>query len=354
MATPLYGFFNLENLFNKRVTEAGVDVVARAINASVAEHNRQVDALLSLFVRRTTEFKIRYKTPTAARLQALDEAGRARPIRPAGHYELGFPLQMAGAAWGADYVTRQKMTVQEANDATLTILSADARWVRDHILAALFVDGSWTFRDEEHGNLTVKGPASGDTDTYLIMAGADDVATDDHMLAQANAIDDSNNPFPTIHDELTEHPENGGEVVALIPTNLRSAVEGLATFHDFADPNIIPGNASDRLSGRLNVAVPGEMVGYVDKVWVAEWKQLPDNYIIGVPTDGEKPLAMREDEEAVLRGFHAVAEREDYPFWERQYMRRAGFGAWNRTGAVVYRIGNANYAVPANYGSPMP
>jgi len=62
---------------------------------------------------------------------------------------------------------------------------------------------------------------------------------------------------------------------------------------------------------------------------------------------------MREEPEAELQGFQQVARRDDHPFYESQWLRIAGFGGYNRVGAVVRRIGNGSYAVPTNYGCPM-
>lgn len=350
----LYGFMNLKDVFGKRVTEIGVETVDRAIAATVAEHNRQMSAVLSLFTRRTSDFKLRYKTATSARLQPLDAAGRARPIKTAGYYEIAFPLQSGGLAWGADYISRVKMTVAEANNETANLISADARWMRDHVLAALFSNTNWTFADDAHGNLTIKGLANSDTDQYLILSGADAGATDTHYLAQAAAIADGSNPFPTIYSELTEHPENSGEVVVFVPTSNKAAVEALTVFEPIADPNIAYGSGSDRLIGSLNVPLPGSIFGYVSKCWVAEWKALPSDYLVGVTTSGEPVLAMREHPESELQGFNRVAQRDDHPFYESQWLRYAGFGAWNRVGAVVQRVGNGAYAIPTNYTSPMP
>lgn len=351
----LYGFIGLKDLFDRRLNEVGTDVINRAITASVAEHNRQMGAFMRLFAQPTTAFKMRYKTPTVARLQPLDANGRARPIKPAGHYDVAFPLQMAGGAWGQNYLSRVKMTVEEANEATATLVSADFRWVRDHVLAALFANANWSYddKDDEAGALTVKGLANGDTDIYLIQEGADTGATDTHYLAQAAAIDNSNNPFPTIYDELSEHPENTGEVITMVPTNLVTSVGALTNFHEAADPNIRVGSATDVLVGSLGIQVPGKVIGYVDKNWIVEWKALPDNYMISVTTGGEPPLGMRQHPEAELQGFNRVAQRDDHPFYESQWLRIAGFGAWNRVGAVVYRIGNGSYAVPTGYGVPM-
>jgi hypothetical protein len=350
----LYGFVNLKDVFGQRVDDVGVGVVNDAIDATVAEHNRQMETLLSLFVTPTTEYKIRYRTPGAARLQPLDENGRARPIKAGGYYDVAYPLQDAGTAWGYTYKAGKKMTVGEANEYLATLLTADKRWMRDHIMAALFTNAAWTFADEQHGSLTIKGLANSDTDTYLIQAGTDAGATDTHYLAQANAIDNSNDPFETIYSELTEHPENSGDVVVLVPTGLKASIQGLSAFYPQADPNLSPGMATTTVRGSLGAAVPGMVFGYHEsRVWISEWKSLPAGYMVAVATGGPRPLAMRQEPETSLQGFQRVADRNDHPFYESQYLRIAGFGAQNRVGAVVYRVGNGAYAIPTNYTSPM-
>lgn len=350
-----YGFNRLKDVFDRRVTEIGASVVREAIEQSVEEHNRQMAALMDMFVMQTTDFKIKYRTPPAARLQPMDEHGRAQKLRSSTSYEVAFPLQMAGGAVGATYRAKTKMTVAEMNDDVFAILSADVRWVRDHILAALFANTSWTFQDEEHGALTIKGLANGDTDTYQVRIGADDSTTDDHYLAQAAAIDDSNDPFQTIYDELDEHPENAmGEVVALVPTNLKNDIEALSAFLPRPDMNVRRNMSADELVMPFNVETPGDFLGYhSDRVWIAEWKSLPSNYIVATTVGGSKPLGMREEPETELQGFHRAGEISNYPFTEEQWVRIAGFGAWNRVGALVYQIGSGSYSVPSGYTSPM-
>lgn len=356
--TPLYGFYDLEHAFDERVTEVGVEQVQNAIQASVEEHNRQLDALMSLFVEKTTDFKTVYKTTTVTRNQPLDQDGRARPIQPTGQYEVAFPIQGSGNAWGSNHISRVKMTVGDANRITTTLLEGDIRWMRDHVLAALYANTPWIHNDEQwenHGLLTIKGLANGDTDEYHLVTGADQTATDNHYKAQANAISDADDPFEADRDELLEHPENQGAVIALIPTNLRASVRSLSAYLPLQDDNVQPGSGTDVLTGSLGVPVPGEVFGYHDSgVWLVEWKAMPNDYIIMLTSDGEPVLRQREFAEAELQGFRQMAVREDHPFWESQFARFAGFGAWNRVGAVVRRIGNATYAVPTNYTSPMP
>lgn len=351
-----YGFLELKDIFTERVTGNLIETVDTAIQASVDEHNRQMDAMMALFVEPTTAYKTRFQQTTAHRLQPLDDNGRARPIKIAGYYDVAWPIQSAGSAWGANYVTTQKMTVADANRITLSMLEADMRWMRDHILAALLTDASWTFEDEQYGSLTVENLADGGGETYQVLSGADTMATDDHILGQANAINDgADNAFVTIHDELMEHPENGGEVIALISSSLKADSIALDTFFEKSDPNIRLGANTAELTGALGAAVPGELLGYdsASGVWIVEWKALPSGYAIGVTTDGIKPLRMRQDPEPELQGFTRVAQRDDHPFTESQWLRRAGFGAYNRVGGVALLVGNATYSTPTGYAAPM-
>jgi hypothetical protein len=154
-------------------------------------------------------------------------------------------------------------------------------------------------------------------------------------------------------EELLEHPENGGEVVILVPTANKAAVEGLAAFYERDSPNLTVGTGTTRLTGNLASPVPGDVFGYHSSgAWLVHWRALPDNYLIGVTTEGEKPLAMRQHAEPELQGFNLVANRDDHPWYERQWARFAGFGAWNRVGAVVQEVGDASYDIPTNYNTP--
>lgn len=349
-----YGFLKMQDLFDQRVDEVGIGVVNEAVDATLAEHNRQMAALMGLFATPTTEYKLRYRTMVAGRLQPLDEQGRARPVRPGGQYDVAFPILSAGTAWGSTYKASKKMTVGEANDIISALTLGDRRWMRDQMLSALFSNAGWTFSDEDHGDLVVKGLASGDTDTYLVATGADAGATDTHYLAQAGAIADATDPFPAIYTELMEHTENTGDVVALIPSGVKTAVEGLSGFYPVSDANLRMGLAATTVAGNLGVATPGQVIGYHEaRVWIVEWRHLPANYIIAVATGGPRPLMMRQEPEASLQGFNRVAERNDHPYYESQYLRFAGFGANNRVGAVIQRVSNGAYAAPTGYVAPI-
>ena len=352
----LYGFLELADIAGERIAANNVEVVDTAIQASVDEHNRQMDALIGLFVERTTQYKTRFTQTTAHRLQPLDDNGRARPVKVLGAYDVAFPIQSAGSAWGANYVARAKMTVGEAERITASMIEADIRWMRDHILGALFAAAPWTFVDDLYGSLAIEPLADGGAETYQVMSGADAMATDTHQLGFANAINDgADNALITIAEELREHPENSGDVVVLADAANALTIQALDTFYEAADGNLRVGSGTTELTGTLGVPVPGTIIGYesVSQAWVARWNALPTNYLIGVMTDGPRPLRMREDPEPELQGFQRVAERPDHPFYESQWLRRAGFGAFNRVGAVVAETSDSSYDVPTGFATPM-
>jgi hypothetical protein len=350
--TLLNGFSDLRDVVNNRVTDDLIPVVTAAVDAAVAEHNKVLDDMLKLFVHKTTQFKIRYKSPFAANLQPLDEHGRARKVKTAGHYDIGLPIRDAGIALGDTRMARVKQTVQDVNDKLALILDGDKRWMRDQIMAALVYNSNYTFSDPEHGDLAVKALANTDGTIYLLRAGNEAGAEAQHYRF-VSAMDNTNQPFATIYRDLTKLPENagGGKVISFIPTNLEDEVTGLTNFIEEDDPDILLGANSDRLTGSLGASVPGEVLGKVDRNWIVRWDALPDDTVISVITSGERAIAMREHPEAELQGFNRVAERNDDPYYESQFVRMAGFGGWNRVNAMVYRIGGS-YTVPTGYSVP--
>lgn len=349
-----YGFHNLQDVKDARITGSLVEAVNTGINEAVAAYNAEMATLLSIFADRTTLPQERVAMISDATLQPLDQNGRALPIKPSGYFNVGYPIMMAGSAWGQNYITRVKMTVGDAERATAQMLRADANWMRRQMLAALFSFTTWTYTDPLLGAITVQ-PLALTADGNLYPRTSGSAATDQHMYAQANAIGaSSDNPYPTIYSELTEHPQNSGQVIALIPTALKATTQALATFNPVADANVQAGNASDRLVGTLDVQVPGTLIGYEDSgVWIVEWDKLPATHGIAFMSGGDRPLAMREHPEPELQGFNKVAERNDHPFYESQWLRMAGFGARNRVGAVVFRIGNGTYDEPSGYTPPV-
>ena len=347
-----FGFVGYEDLADERVVGDNIRIVDEAVRATVAEHNRQVNAALTELVQTTTDYKLRYKLGSGGTLQPLDEWGNPLPVKDAGYYDVAFPIQGGGTAWGDNRVSRALMTVGEADRMTLGVLRRDADWMRRHFLAALFDNTTWSFADEEKGTLTVQPLANGDAVTYARNNGT--FATDTHYYAQAAAISDAANPFPTWKTELSEHPENGGPWVAYIPTNLKASVMGLANWMDKRESRVDPGIMAPRLIGEIGRGFGDEYLGYVDGVDVVEWSFLPDNYGVVIARGAQaRPLRMREYPAASLQGLFTENHSPDGNLAEYRFIRFAGFGAYNRVGAIAFRIGDPAYAIPTGYTTPV-
>lgn len=358
--TNTYGFFNLKDIYTQRISDGSNSKrVMDAITLSVEEYNKTVNGLLDEFVERTTIAKERFELPGSGSLQPLDADGNPKPVNPSGYYDVAYPIQGAGTAWGTNRISRQMMTVEEADRFTADVFIKDADWMVRHVLAALFSNSTWTFTDEVGlggtkglGDLTIQPLANSDSVKY-IRKGATDPATDTHYLAQANSISDSDNPFPTIKAELSEHPGNSGPIVSYVASNLVSSVQGLTEFVDKDDPDINPGANTDTLSGMISAGPGDQVLGKTKSgVWVVEWGALPSSYMIAKVL-GVKPLKMREYGSPALQGLFPEFYNVDGNHYVNRFLRYCGFGASNRVAALCYRIGNSSYAVPTGYAAPI-
>lgn len=350
----LWGAHNLEDAAASRVLDAGENLVIDNIQARLDIHEAALQAVIDLFAFRTTEYSFGTKSAGFGELQPLDEFGRARPSKGREGKQVQAPIYRAGDAIAYSYEARIKLTVQAVEDRMKTLMGGDAASMRRWLLSSLFTPGPYTVDDHDgHGALTVYGLANGEADfLYGTYDGAD--STDTHYITQTNGIAvGADNPLPGIKREIEEHGDNaGGQVIVFIAPAQEAAVRALPDFLKRSDPNIQT-DGGTVLTGSIGAAVPGEEIGYCDGCFVVKWNAIPTGYLVGINTGPNKPLALREHPEAELRGFREQDERPDWPYFERQFVRRAGFGCVNRTGAVVARVGTAGaYAPPTAYTAP--
>ena len=349
--TLAYGFVQYASLASERITTVGESRIWTAIQESAAEHTRQLNGLLASFVQRKTDHKERFMLPGSGTLQSLDENGNPRPVRPSGYFDVAYPIQGGGDAWGDNRVTRALMTVDEANRRTLDAMRRDVDWMRRHMMAAVFDNVAWTYADPEFGNLAIEPLANNDSVTYVKVGGS--TAADNHYLAQSADIDDSNNPFDDIYDELMEHPSNKTPVVVYVASNLTSSIEALSAFIEVGDPDLRYGVNTDQIGASFDRGFGDEVLGKVNKCWIVEWRALPDSYMIGHAQGGGPVLGMREYDDPSLQGFFTEAFNLDDNHKGTRMIRYAGFGVMNRIAAVTYYIGGASHVIPTGYGAPL-
>lgn len=357
-----YGFWALKDLQAQRVATVGAQRVYDAVAETTAEYNRVAEELISNWAVTTEAGQLQYELAGSGTMQPLDEHGNPLPVMPSGAYQIGLPIQGAGTAWGDNRVTRQLMTVAEVQRATLDALRRDADWLTRHMLAALLDNTTWTYNDKIGpdgsgglGDVTVQPLANGDTVVYGRKGGLA-AATDDHYLAQAGAIADAANPYPTIRSELIEHPSNmNGDVTAYISTSLVTTTQALATFNEVANGRLIYGNGVTLAMGSefQDTGVGSAVLGMVGNVKIVEWPALPAGYIIA-KVDGKRPLAMREYPAESLKGLFTETHNQDGNHIAYRWLRYAGFGVLDRVSALVYQVGNGTYQIPSGYATPLP
>lgn len=355
-----WGFHRLADVADQKVTDQ-ITRVREAVNQYIAFRSQENNAVLSTFVEVTTEIQAKFKLPGAMRLQPLTEQARPTPeLYRETEYTVAWPLQRAGLALGQTYEQRAVMNISQFAGIMQAVADADLQWLREHALAALFYSGSGWFHDDKDdpaGELTIKGLANGDTQTYFSSSGT--LATDNHYLAQTGDLVTATDPIPAMIEELREHPVNTGDTIILGSTADKAKYLALAAFYQQRDPNLTVGSGVTQFTGNAPGGQPlGEFIGYhLSGAFIYLWRGLPTNYLVAFTNGNDpKPIRQRERPEAVLRGFKPDDDRADYPFYETDYVRRAGFGAWNRVGAVVQQVngGDTTYDVPTNYASPMP
>jgi len=356
--TLAYGFVGLSHLNSERISSVGVDRIWRAIYESAAEHTRNINGLMSSMVQRSTTAKERFMLPGSGTLQPIDQWGNPQPVREAGYYDVAYPIQGAGTAWGSNRVSRALMTVEEANRHTVESMRRDADWMRRHILAAIFDNVSWTFNDDIGangaaglGSITVEPLANNDTVTYNIVGGSS--AADNHYLYQAASIDDSNDPFDDIYEELMQHPSNSGPVVVYVPTSLTTSIESLTAFVEVGDADIRFGTNTDQLARVIDRGLGDEVLGKVDKCWIVEWRALPSGYMIAHAQGAGPFVVMREYADPALQGLFMERNSPDGNLEEVRLLRYCGFGVRNRIAACVCYVGAGSYSIPSGYGAPL-
>lgn len=355
-ATP-YGFFDLRDLYAQRASTVNVQVMRTAIEQSAQYQTELTNRFISLWCEPTTVHQEKFKLPGIGTLQPLDPDGNPLPTKGGTTYTVSYPLHGGGDAYGDNRVTRAKMTVEEVAERVLSAQSKDADWMRRHLLASILDNTTYVFDDDEFGDLTIHPLANNDGVQYINKLGQ--VVTANHYYAQAAAIADLTNPFPTVYDKLSSFPSNNvssvNPVVTYVASDLKPSIRLLTNFVEATPFGVIPGTNTATIDASLSrFVLPGmTLLGVTDDQVIIEWGSLPSTYFVSWATGAGQFIKMREHPEAELRGFTSEEYSPDGNHREYRFIRWAGFAPANRIGAVVGHIGNAVYQVPAAYATPL-
>lgn len=362
-----YGFIGLESdLYAQRINTIGIDRFYGMINASLMEYNRVVNAMFSGWVERTTMVQEYIELAGSGTLQPLTPDGNPLPVVPSGNYSVGYPLHGAGTAWGTNRITKEFLTVAEADRFTEDAFQKDADWRMRHLLASILDSSSWTYTDRYGdgqggakgiGAVTVQPLANNDSVTYLTRGGS--MAADNHYLFQAAAIADNANPFASARIELVEHPTNTGPFVSYIPSALVATATALSEFVEVNDPDVAYLNNNNLPAAPYapeTILGPGdEILGKLQSsnIWLVEWGRLPTNIFLTIATGAGPFVKMRELASPNLQGLFTEGFDVDGNHTGQRFLRWAGFGVANRVAATATLVGAGAYTTPTAYDAPL-
>jgi len=363
----IYGMLGLNEATDASiyVGRIGEDRVYDAVNRYYAMVEADVAGQVSAFVNPapTTMWSEVMKLPGSGRLQRLGPKSEPGDVKAHGGYNVQYPLEDFGAKYGLDRVAEGYMTMEELDRHVRTVISMDAETVRYEILYALLHKGGRTFHDSiQSEDLTIKSLADGDADTYPpIMGQFVDLTGHDHYMVSGfvtSDIDDTNNPFPTIVDELEHHfgsPTGGSDIIVFMPHNAVKYVRDLKDFDEVSDRFVQPGTqtAVPLPAGfPRNIPSTAKIHGRVGGAWAVEWRYLPDDYWITVHGAEDQPLKRRVDpvETGLPSALTLVANNTAYPLRNAVYSHRFGIGTRMRLNGVVMQFkASGTYDIPAGY-----
>lgn len=347
-----YGFMQLEDVYNRRVADVEPERIDTAVFESAAAHTRDMDAIMATMVVPTTQRDGAFELPTSGELQPGSEDGVPVPTQNYAEITQGYPMWRGMDSFGQNRETAAKLTVGEMDKLMVSVIAKDARWMIRRMLAAIYTNVSYTFKEKGRTDLTVH-PLAVTADGAIYLDDNGNLTTADHYTGQAGAIANTTNPFSANETILRAHPGNTGVIVHYIPSGLVADTQALASFYPFNPNNGLVqfGNGVDLASDSIArfIGFGNEIVGVVGEGVVVVSRRLAADYVISIVDGVEKPLVMRQEPEAELQGLRTVPVQVNSNFRKFDFYRKAGFAVRNPIGMAVRKVSDSSYDIPSGY-----
>lgn len=363
MASPVltYAVTQARNLdANSAATSLPKDILLEATRLSVEEHNAEMAIAANLFTSPTTYRQTELDEWADAELQPIDELSEPQPIKGKQVVQLGFPIDDMGVRFDLTFKAREQMTVKEYSDRIGQIQHADANTFAHKLLSSFFANASLSHKEPSYAAQTIKFLANGDGDTYATNAGGS-ATTATNQIAQAAAIADATNPFPTIESKLVDRRINRPPYVVFVAPGLVASIKGLDGFVSSQGGVVVtnPALATSVLTSTLasqGVTLSASMMefGGIGQLHLVQWNRLPAGYMIyaALGDPERRPFRLRQYAEPSLQGLVMVPETNDFPAYKNRFLRFYGIGGYNRVGGGSVLIGNATYSIPSGFTTP--
>lgn len=349
-----YGFEKLQDIFGERVTAVAPEIIDDAVFNSAQKYQDDLDSMTALWVDDLEGYpKRRMKIQGGGELQPGSQNGVPVPTRSISSYEQGFPFMRGMDSFGGNRETWAKFTVRDINERMVNVMKKDAAWNIRRLLAAIFTNSTWTYADDNDdiGNLSIKGLASGDSDEYVDLNG--NLVTATNYTFQAGAIDNTGNPYSTLYDLLYVDDSNSGPYVAYIPPGLVATTRALSDFVPNAQqtPFVDFGANTDLADDSVNqyLGFGNRVLGVVNETIIVESRRMPTGYVMEVALGAGPFVLSREEPEPELRGLQMVPFAENSNFRRYDFYRKRGFAVSRRRAAAIIKISAGSYTIPTGY-----
>lgn len=347
-----WGFLQLEDVYDRRVSEVDVERIDAAVFQSAEMFNRDMLAMIDTLAERKSVREGSYDLPTAGEMQPLSEDGTPRPTQSYRTITQGYPYWRSGDSFGTNREAYANLTVREMDKLMVGVLAKSARWNIRRLLAAVFTNVAYTFKEKGRTDLTVR-PLATTADGAIYMDFNGDMQTVEHYTGQAGAISNSANPYTANETILRAHPSNTGTIVHYIPSGLVADTQALASFYPYQ-----PNDGLVQFGIGIDTAAPGagqyvgfgnEVIGVVGEGVIVLSRRLPAGYVVSIADGADKPLIIRQSPIATLQGLQMVTDQVDSNFRKWDFYEQAGFAVQNPISMAVREISDASYDIPTNY-----
>ena len=347
-----YGFWQLEDVYDRRVADLEPQKIDDAVFASAAAYDRDMNAVLDDLVEDTTERDGAFELPTSGELQPGSEDGK--PVVTMNFQEVtqGYPMWRGMDAFGFNREAYAKITVRDMDKAMLSVQQKQARWTLRRAFAAFYTNVAYTFKEKGRTDLTVR-PLATTADGAIYLDQNGELQTVEHYTGQAGGIGNTTNPFTANETILRAHPANVGTIVQYIPSDLMADTQALAGFYPFNPNNGLVdfGLGVDVASSRVAqfIGFGNEIVGVVSESIIVLSRRLPASRVVAKVMDGAKPLVRRREPETQLQGLRVVPIQVDSNFRRWDFYLKEGYAVGNPIGMAIREIADASYDIPSGY-----
>jgi hypothetical protein len=327
-------------------------IVYADLQNALEAYNRVTNELLATVCYRTTNVGVREIIPGSMKFERGTEYGKPDRQRAHTYKSRGLPLFPYQLGIGYTRTFLQKSTLQEIDAQHVSALQADMSNILHEIMVAMFNDDSYTFTDDQAGDVTVKPLYNADSESIPDFEGVSfDASTHTHYLFTAGTtLVDAD--IIAMKTALKEHGHDSNRIL-YIAANMETAVRGLVdgssnpTFYPnwaYDNPNVQLGPGSTVATANVGPEFIGMTHGFA--VRVLNW--LPAGYLFAYNSYGGNspmnPFGFREYNIPSLQGLQLVQDdpNDAFPLVNAYYQRDFGVGVVNRSNGVAMYLDTGN------------